>query len=194
MIQINRLLRRQNQPLSYTTYFLFVLLTIGFAINNIYHPNIAHSELLTHQYSNKLSSHPSLSSNVNTGNERIGVSKLIAPHKLSSSNSTMYSTFSTPPPTSTSASHPISAVHSSNKVIMINFDDAWKSQIQYAKPILDKYGFKASFFRVCNYVNSGNPSFELVRYCNVATRWDGYRITHYGSQTTQWDANEWFNL
>jgi peptidoglycan/xylan/chitin deacetylase (PgdA/CDA1 family) len=38
---------------------------------------------------------------------------------------------------------------------MIGFDDGWKSQITYAKPILDKYGFKASFFVVCNYVNSG---------------------------------------
>jgi peptidoglycan/xylan/chitin deacetylase (PgdA/CDA1 family) len=39
---------------------------------------------------------------------------------------------------------------------MLGFDDGWKSQITYAKPILDKYGFKASFFVVCNYVNSGN--------------------------------------
>jgi peptidoglycan/xylan/chitin deacetylase (PgdA/CDA1 family) len=43
-----------------------------------------------------------------------------------------------------------------NKMIMIGFDDGWKSQITYVKPILDKYGFKASFFVVCNYVNSGN--------------------------------------
>ena len=42
-----------------------------------------------------------------------------------------------------------------DKVIMLGFDDGWKSQITYAKPILDKYGFKASFFVVCNYVNSG---------------------------------------
>jgi len=42
-----------------------------------------------------------------------------------------------------------------NKVIMLGFDDGWKSQITYAKPILDKYGFKASFFIVCNYLNSG---------------------------------------
>src|SRR5438034_2857766 len=48
--------------------------------------------------------------------------------------------------------------NTNTKVIMINFDDAWKSQIQYAKPILDKYGFKASFFIVCNYVNSGDPT------------------------------------
>lgn len=32
---------------------------------------------------------------------------------------------------------------------MINFDDGYKSQFLYAKPILDKYGFKATFFIVC---------------------------------------------
>jgi hypothetical protein len=32
----------------------------------------------------------------------------------------------------------------------------WKSQITYAKPILDKCGFKASFFIICKYVDSGN--------------------------------------
>jgi peptidoglycan/xylan/chitin deacetylase (PgdA/CDA1 family) len=41
-------------------------------------------------------------------------------------------------------------------VIILGIDHAWKSQITYTKPILDKYGFKASFFIVCNYVNSGN--------------------------------------
>ena len=35
------------------------------------------------------------------------------------------------------------------KVVMINFDDGWKSQFLYAKPILDQYGFKASFFIPC---------------------------------------------
>jgi len=46
--------------------------------------------------------------------------------------------------------------NTNNKVVMIGFDDGWKSQITYAKPILDKYGFKASFFVVCNYANSGS--------------------------------------
>jgi peptidoglycan/xylan/chitin deacetylase (PgdA/CDA1 family) len=59
------------------------------------------------------------------------------------------------PPYSTSSGK-ISIVSRNNKVIMLGFDDGWKSQIMYAKPILDKYGFKASFFVVCNYVNSGN--------------------------------------
>jgi peptidoglycan/xylan/chitin deacetylase (PgdA/CDA1 family) len=51
--------------------------------------------------------------------------------------------------------HPPYSTSSSNKAIMLGFDDGWKSQITYAKPILDKYEFKASFFVVCNYVNSG---------------------------------------
>lgn len=41
---------------------------------------------------------------------------------------------------------------SGNKVVMIGFDDSHKNQIRYAKPILDKYGFKASFFEVCTWV------------------------------------------
>src|SRR5437899_9463450 len=51
-----------------------------------------------------------------------------------------------------SSSHSISggnvsgAANSNNKVIMLGFDDGWKGQITFAKPILDKYGFKASFF------------------------------------------------
>ena len=40
------------------------------------------------------------------------------------------------------------------KVVMINFDDGWKSQYTYAKPILDKYGFKASFFIICGRVGT----------------------------------------
>lgn len=41
---------------------------------------------------------------------------------------------------------------SSNKVVMLTFDDGPKNQYTIAKPILDKYGFKATFFIVCNLV------------------------------------------
>ena len=76
---------------------------------------------------------------------------LMGTDSLSLSNSHAYS--ANP---SYSASRTISSVvNSNNKVIMLGFDDGWKSQITNAKPILDKYGFKASFFIVCNYVNSG---------------------------------------
>ena len=42
------------------------------------------------------------------------------------------------------------------KVVILTFDDGYKSQYSNAKPILDKYGFKASFYIVCNYVGSGD--------------------------------------
>ena len=41
---------------------------------------------------------------------------------------------------------------SSNKLVMMTFGDTLKGQITTAKPILDKYGFKASFFITCDWV------------------------------------------
>jgi peptidoglycan/xylan/chitin deacetylase (PgdA/CDA1 family) len=38
------------------------------------------------------------------------------------------------------------------KVVILTFGDTLKGQITNAKPILDKYGFKASFFITCNWV------------------------------------------
>jgi len=40
-----------------------------------------------------------------------------------------------------------------NKVVILNFDNR-KSQFTQAKPILDKYGFKATFYVVCNYLDN----------------------------------------
>ncbi|MGC2575228.1 MAG: polysaccharide deacetylase family protein [Candidatus Nitrosopolaris sp.] len=57
--------------------------------------------------------------------------------------------------------------NSNNKVIMLGFDDGWKGQITFAKPILDKYGFKASFFVVCDYVNSGG--IRRMNWQDIAT-------------------------
>ena len=41
---------------------------------------------------------------------------------------------------------------SNSKLVIINFDDSHQSDYTYAKPILDKYGFKATFFEVCNWI------------------------------------------
>ena len=41
-----------------------------------------------------------------------------------------------------------------DKVVILNFDDGRKSQFTQAKPILDKYGFKATFYAVCNYLDN----------------------------------------
>jgi peptidoglycan/xylan/chitin deacetylase (PgdA/CDA1 family) len=42
--------------------------------------------------------------------------------------------------------------NSNNKIAMLTFGDTLKGQITTAKPILDKYGFKASFFITCDWV------------------------------------------
>jgi hypothetical protein len=52
----------------------------------------------------------------------------------------------------------ISSIGSNNKVLIINFDDSFKSQFLHAKPILDKYGFKATFFEVCGWISSKDTS------------------------------------
>jgi peptidoglycan/xylan/chitin deacetylase (PgdA/CDA1 family) len=43
---------------------------------------------------------------------------------------------------------------SNNKIVILTFGNAPESQYIYAKPILDKYGFKGSFFIVCNWIES----------------------------------------
>ena len=45
--------------------------------------------------------------------------------------------------------------NNNSKLVILNFDDGFQNQYTYAKPILDSYGFKASFFVVCNY--AGKP-------------------------------------
>jgi peptidoglycan/xylan/chitin deacetylase (PgdA/CDA1 family) len=51
----------------------------------------------------------------------------------------------------------------SSKLIVLAFDDSNKSQFTLAKPILDKYDFKGSFFTVCNYVNNGTQGKDKTR-------------------------------
>ena len=41
------------------------------------------------------------------------------------------------------------------KYVILTFDDGYKSQYSNAKPILDKYDFKATFYVVCNYIENG---------------------------------------
>jgi peptidoglycan/xylan/chitin deacetylase (PgdA/CDA1 family) len=48
--------------------------------------------------------------------------------------------------------HPSSSMSNSGKVVMLTFGDTLKTQITTAKPILYKYGFKASFFITCDWV------------------------------------------
>jgi peptidoglycan/xylan/chitin deacetylase (PgdA/CDA1 family) len=49
------------------------------------------------------------------------------------------------------------------KAIILNFDDDWKGQMTYAVPILEKYGFKATFF-----VATGCLTYQNTSFCNNA--------------------------
>jgi peptidoglycan/xylan/chitin deacetylase (PgdA/CDA1 family) len=49
---------------------------------------------------------------------------------------------------------PLEMTGNDNKVVILNFDDNRKSQFTQAKPILDKYGFKATFYVVCKYLDN----------------------------------------
>lgn len=48
----------------------------------------------------------------------------------------------------------VSNTVTNDKVVILNFDDGRKTQFTEAKPILDKYGYKATFYVVCNYVGN----------------------------------------
>jgi hypothetical protein len=72
-------------------------------------------------------------------------------HKSSSSNSINI------PPTDLSTNPGIGATittASTNKVAMLTFGDISDTQFTNAKPILDQYGFKGSFFVTCDWVGS----------------------------------------
>jgi peptidoglycan/xylan/chitin deacetylase (PgdA/CDA1 family) len=55
---------------------------------------------------------------------------------------------------------PLQNGFNSSKVIILAFDDSSKTQLTLAKPILDRYGYKGSFFNVCTYVNEGSQGQE----------------------------------
>ena len=59
------------------------------------------------------------------------------------------------------------------KIAILTFDDGVKGQIDYAKPILDKYGFPATFSIICNNVSqSGYMNWNEIRQLQD----DGYDI------------------
>ena len=63
--------------------------------------------------------------------------------------------------------------NNNSKLVILNFDDGFENQYTYAKPILDKYGFKASFFVVCNY--AGKP--DRMSWQQITTLHDeGYDV------------------
>src|SRR6476646_3920012 len=58
---------------------------------------------------------------------------------------------------------PLKNGFNSSKVIILAFDDSSKTQFELAKPVLDKYGYKGSFFTVCNFVIRGSEGVDKSR-------------------------------
>lgn len=63
------------------------------------------------------------------------------------------------------------------KAVIILFDRGYKNQFIVAKPILDKYGFKASFFIICSFIN-GQGYYKLS---------NGSELAHKGDNAMDWD-------
>ena len=83
----------------------------------------------------------------------------------------------------TNASSSATSTPSSNsKVVILTFDDGPKNQYTIAKPILDKYGFKATFFVVCNLVGSNNDQYmnwqELAALQKEGHDIESHTMTH----------------
>ena len=160
-------MRRPNRSINYRTLGgLFGVITIAMIliIGSSGFPNMALSKSSSNNNNKHSSQVPLLSNGGISGNSGVGASNLNGFHNQSSSTSL----YSAPPPSASTLGGNISnGVSSSKKVVMIGFDDGWKSQITYAKPILDKYGLKASFFVVCNYVNSGD--IRRMNWQDIAT-------------------------
>jgi hypothetical protein len=99
--------------------------------------------------SSSLSQTPSSSGGIPGSSSRASAPNINGIHTQSSSAKPVYSSQAA---SSFLGGNISGRVGSSTKIVMINFDDGYKSQLIYAKPILDKYGFKASFFIVCGKV------------------------------------------
>ena len=66
------------------------------------------------------------------------------------------------------------ANNNNNKAVILTFDDGYKSQYTNAKPILDKYAYKATFYIVCEYVGGG----EGQVHPNVKMTWEEIITLH----------------
>ncbi len=103
--------------------------------------------------------------NVQSSSEKSQNSNTITANKSNNNDSIApLPTHYLPRSTHSSSSNSTSQSASSNntKIVIINFDDSHKNQYTYAKPVLDKYGFKATFFEVCNWVEAGHHDKDMT--------------------------------
>ena len=67
--------------------------------------------------------------------------------------------------------------NNTDKVVILNFYDDDKDQFTNAKPILDKYGFKGTFFIVCNWAISDNTILTWQNISKLYSRMSWQDIT-----------------
>lgn len=94
-------------------------------------------------------------------NANIALSKSVSPsslHHHKSSGSTPVSKTHSPAFINPLLISKISTSNTTGKIVMLTFGDTKRSQFTNVKPILDQYGFKASFFITCSYANGGDRS------------------------------------
>ncbi len=51
-----------------------------------------------------------------------------------------------------------------DKLVILTFGDTIKNQITTVKPILDQYGFKASFFITCEFANRSSTEHHRMNW------------------------------
>ena len=67
-----------------------------------------------------------------------------------------------------------------SKVVILTFGDTHKGQFTNAKPILDQFGFKASFFITCTYVDDRNGTQHMSWNDILSLQEDGHDIESKG--------------
>src|SRR5680860_912148 len=68
-----------------------------------------------------------------------------------------------------------------DKFVLLMFDRGYESIFSKAKPILDKFGFKASIFIACDYIENGEGmNWNQVRQLHT----EGYDIQSHGLEHT----------
>jgi peptidoglycan/xylan/chitin deacetylase (PgdA/CDA1 family) len=83
---------------------------------------------------------------------------------------------------STSTSQAYASPEITEKAVILTFDDDWKNQYTQVKPILEEYGFKATFF-----ITPGCASYQNHSYCNNSSG-DGSSMTWEDIKSLQEDG------
>jgi hypothetical protein len=77
-------------------------------------------------------------------------------------------------------------INNTNKVVILTFGDGYQSQYIYAKPVLDKYGFKANFFVTCNRMGTNSHmTWQEVEQLYKEGHVIGSKTMDYGTKAMQ---------